>query len=93
MVISRFGTIAESKGDVTLEDVLASPAVPSADVILFDSGSSLMPDNLDDNRPFSINATNAQGRFRRTFVHALLGPGRNGRQTASHIACIGRGCS
>ncbi len=54
MVISRFGTIAESRGDVTLEEVLASPAVPSADVILFDSGSSLMPDNLDDNGRFQL---------------------------------------
>jgi flagellar protein FlaH len=54
MVISRFGTIAESRADVTLHDVLASPAVPSADVILFDSGSSLMPDNLDDNGRFQL---------------------------------------
>ena len=54
MVISRFGTIAESRGDVTLQDVLSSPAVPSADVVVFDSASSLMPQNLDDNGRFQL---------------------------------------
>ena len=54
MVISRFGTIAESRSDVTLEDVLASPAVPSADVVVFDSASSLMPDDLDEKGRFHL---------------------------------------
>jgi flagellar protein FlaH len=54
MVISRFGTIAESRSDVTLEDVLASPAVPSADVVVFDSASSLMPDDLDEKGRFAL---------------------------------------
>ena len=43
MVLSRYGTIAESRQDVTLQDVLNSPAVPAADVIVLDSASSLMP--------------------------------------------------
>ena len=43
MVLSRYGTIAESRQDVTLQDVLNSPAIPAADVIVLDSASSLMP--------------------------------------------------
>jgi flagellar protein FlaH len=54
MVISRFGTIAESRSDVTLQDVLASPAVPSADVVVFDSASSLMPEDLDEKGRFEL---------------------------------------
>jgi|SRR6056300_36633 flagellar protein FlaH len=43
MVLSRYGTVADARGDVSLGDVLASPAVQAADVIVLDSASSLMP--------------------------------------------------
>ena len=54
MVISRYGTVAESKDDVTLDDVLASPAVPAADVVVFDSASALMPTDVDDSGRFAL---------------------------------------
>lgn len=54
MVLSRYGTVAESKDDVTLDDVLASPAVPAADVVVFDSASALMPTDLDDSGRFAL---------------------------------------
>ncbi len=54
MVLSQFGTIAEARPDVTLDDVLASPAVPAADVIVFDSASSIMPDDLDQAGRFAL---------------------------------------
>jgi flagellar protein FlaH len=57
MVISRFGTIAEARHDVSLSDVLASPAVPAADVIVFDSASSLMPSDLDEQARFNLVQT------------------------------------
>ena len=44
MVMSRYGTIAESRQDVSLQEVLSSPAIPAADVIVLDSASSLMPE-------------------------------------------------
>ena len=54
MVLSRYGTIAESRQDVTLQDVLNSPAIPAADVIVLDSASSLMPDGMDDQARFDM---------------------------------------
>lgn len=54
MVLSRFGTIADAREEVTLADVLASPAVPAADVIVFDSASSLMPSDMDDSSRFAM---------------------------------------
>ena len=44
MVMSRYGTIADSRHDVSLQEVLSSPAIPAADVIVLDSASSLMPE-------------------------------------------------
>ena len=44
MVLSRYGTVADARQDVTLQEVLNSPAVPAADVIVIDSASSLMPE-------------------------------------------------
>jgi archaellum biogenesis ATPase FlaH len=43
MVLSRYGTVADARQDVSLQEVLNSPAVPAADVIVLDSASSLMP--------------------------------------------------
>jgi flagellar protein FlaH len=54
MVISRFGIIVESRSDVMLQDVLASLAVPSADVVVFDSVSSLMLEDFDEKGRFEL---------------------------------------
>jgi flagellar protein FlaH len=54
MVFSRFGTIAESNPQVGLEELLESPAIELADVVVIDSASSLMPSNLDDSNRFNL---------------------------------------
>ena len=54
MIFSRFGTVAEAKPDVGLEDVLNSEAVAEADVIILDSASALMPDNFDEHQRFDL---------------------------------------
>ena len=48
MIFSRFGTVAEARAEVGLEEVLNSEAVGEADVIILDSASALMPATLDD---------------------------------------------
>ena len=48
LVFSRFGVIAESKGDVGIFDVLDSEALDQADVIVLDSASSLLPTDADE---------------------------------------------
>ena len=53
MIFSRFGAVA-AKADVGLEDVLNSEAVAEADVIILDSASALMPDNLDEHQRFDL---------------------------------------
>ena len=47
LVFSKFGVIAETKDGVGLFDVLESDAIEKADVVVVDTASSLMPDNLD----------------------------------------------
>jgi len=54
MIFSRFGTIAESRSDVGLEQVLNSDAISQADVVILDSASALMPDDLDDQQRFEM---------------------------------------
>ena len=54
MIFSRFGIIAEAKMDVGLEQVLTSEAVAEADVVILDSASALMPDNLDEHQRFDL---------------------------------------
>ena len=54
MIFSRFGTIAESKSEVGLEQVLNSDAIKQADVIILDSASALMPDSLDESQRFEM---------------------------------------
>jgi flagellar protein FlaH len=54
MVFSRFGSIAESRPDVGLEQVLNSDAISQADVVILDSASALMPDDLDDKQRFEM---------------------------------------
>ena len=54
MIFSRFGTVAEARPDVGLEDVLNSEAVEEADVVILDSASALMPDDLDDKQRFEL---------------------------------------
>ncbi len=54
MVFSRFGTIAEALPNIGLEQVLESEAVSKADIVIIDSASSLMPDNLDENGRFKM---------------------------------------
>lgn len=48
LVFSRFGVIAEPKGDVGIFDVLDSEALEKADVIVLDSASSLLPSEADE---------------------------------------------
>ena len=48
LVFSRFGVIAEAKSNVGILEVLESEAVEKADVVVVDSASSLMPDEIDD---------------------------------------------
>ena len=54
MVLSRYGTVAESRMEVSLEEVLQSPAVPAADVIVLDSASSLMPHGMSKAECFGL---------------------------------------
>ncbi len=54
MVFSRFGTIAEALPNIGIEQVLESEAVSKADLVIIDSASSLMPDNLDENGRFKM---------------------------------------
>ena len=54
MVFSRFGTIAEALPNIGIQQVLASEAVSKADIVIIDSASSLMPDDLDDNGRFKL---------------------------------------
>jgi len=54
MVFSRFGSIADARMDVGLNEVLNSEAVSEADVVILDSASALMPDNLDDTQRFEL---------------------------------------
>jgi len=54
MVLSRYGTVADARQDVTLSEVLSSPAIPAADVIVLDSASSLMPEDGSRADHFSL---------------------------------------
>ena len=54
MVFSRFGTIAEALPNIGLQQVLDSEAVSKADIVIIDSASSLMPDDLDENGRFKM---------------------------------------
>ena len=48
--ISRYGTIAESIPGAGLRELMQSRAWNEADVIVLDSGSSLMPKSLDNHQ-------------------------------------------
>lgn len=54
LVFSRFGVIAESKKGVEIFDVLNSDAVEKADVVVVDSASALMPNELDSAEQVSV---------------------------------------
>ena len=54
MIFSRFGTVAEARPGVGIDDVLNSEAVEEADVVILDSASALMPDDLDDKQRFEL---------------------------------------
>jgi len=54
LVFSRFGVIAESKKGVEIFDVLNSDAVEKADVVVVDSASALMPNDLDSSEQVSV---------------------------------------
>ena len=54
MIFSRFGTIAESRMEVGLNEVLDSEAVGEADVIILDSASALMPSEPTDQERFEL---------------------------------------
>ena len=69
MVFSRFGTIAEAKSDVGLNEVLNSPAVEEADVIILDSASALMPDDLDEKQRFDMMQKLRKNNRRRSLNH------------------------
>ena len=74
MIFSRFGTVAEARPDVGLEDVLNSEAVEEADVVILDSASALMPDDLDEKQRFELmqklRKITAEGRS----IMLCLGP-------------------
>ena len=54
MVFSRFGTVAQSRPDVGLNEVLTSEAVDEADVVILDAASALMPEDLDEYQRFDL---------------------------------------
>lgn len=54
LVISRFGTIAESVPDVGFEEVLSSESMEETDLVFIDSASQLMPDQMDDKARFDL---------------------------------------
>ena len=54
MVFSRFGTVAQSRSDVGLNEVLTSEAVDQADVVILDAASALMPEHLDEHQRFDL---------------------------------------
>ena len=54
MIFSRFGTIAESRMEVGLNEVLDREAVGEADVIILDSASALMPSEPTDQERFEL---------------------------------------
>ena len=47
IIFSRFGTMADPIPGVGLNEVLDTPAVQQADVVIIDAASALMPDELD----------------------------------------------
>ncbi len=54
LVISRFGTIAESVPDVGFEEVLSSESMEETDLVFIDSASQLIPDEMDDKARFDL---------------------------------------
>ncbi|MDP6870390.1 MAG: ATPase domain-containing protein [Candidatus Poseidoniaceae archaeon] len=48
LVFSRFGVIAEARDDIGLFEVLESEAVPKADVIVVDTASSLISNQMEE---------------------------------------------
>ena len=70
-IFSRFGTVAESKSDVTLTDVLDSPAIKYADIVVFDSASSLMPDMENNEERFKIMKRLERRSFYRQIVFVM----------------------
>ena len=54
LVFSRFGVIAEAKKGVEIFDILNSDAVEKADVVVVDSASALMPNDLDSSEQVSV---------------------------------------
>ena len=71
MIFSRFGTIAEAKMDVGLEQVLTSPAVAEADVVILDSASALMPDDLDEQQRFDLMQRLEENNLRRALGYVV----------------------
>ncbi len=54
LVLSRFGTIAESVPEIGLDDVLSSEAMEEADLVFLDSASQLFPDEMGDEARFGL---------------------------------------
>lgn len=54
LVISRFGTIAESVPDVGLEDILSSESMQETDLVFIDSASQLLPNSMDEKDRFEL---------------------------------------
>ena len=54
LVISRFGTIAESVPDIGFEEVLSSESMEETDIVFIDSASQLLPDKMDDKARFDL---------------------------------------
>ncbi len=54
LIFSRFGVIAEAKKGVDIFDILESDAIEKADVVVVDSASALMPNDLDSSEQVSV---------------------------------------
>jgi len=54
LVISKYGTVAQSAPDVGLEEVLESEAVKVADFIIIDSASSIIPETLENGEQHAL---------------------------------------
>lgn len=54
LVLSRFGSIAQTDPTVGIEEVLASPAIEHAEIIVIDSASSIIPKHLSAAAQFDL---------------------------------------
>ena len=66
MVLSRYGTVADARQDVTLSEVLNSPAIPAAGFCQFTHAR-----RWDPSRPLCPDSTTTQDCVRWPLLHAV----------------------